>query len=114
MNKTFVVALPSIRIVPLQVDLYSILARVPPTELLGRNQSGVDTVTKFSYRSITSNNLSQKQDRHSTRNKRGSVGRGERRVSDSELTQEVGYMAKDPLGEEVAQMTAKIRANSLR
>lgn len=109
----FVVTLSLISNVPPQVDLYSILARAPPTEL-GRNSSGLDMDTKFSDRLTTSKSWSRKRDRHSTHNKRGSVERGERRVSDSEPKQEVGYVAKDPLGEEVAQMRAKIHANSLR
>lgn len=99
--------------IPSQVDLYSILARVPPSEL-GRDPSGLDMGTKFNDRSITSKSWSRKRDRHSTHSKRGSVGRSERRVSDSEPKQEVGYVAKDPLGEEVAQMRAKIHVNSLR
>lgn len=71
-------------------------------------------VTKTSDSSKASKTWGRSRDKRSTHKNRGSVGRGERRVSDPEPKQEVGYTVKDPLGEEVAQIRAKIQADSLR
>lgn len=100
-----------------QIDLYSILARAPPAEL-GSTAHEPTGSWESSGRTV-----SKKADR-SHRRERGLLKRlgstsegGERRAFNKVTTvrQEVDrYIARDPLGDEVAELNAKVQDNLRR
>ncbi|CAM9891651.1 unnamed protein product, partial [Laminaria digitata] len=86
-----------------QVDVYSILAKAPPAKTRnGRNGAEASVNTSFSK---------------SGKNKRpwGSTHRAEKagsggqRLMEAEPTPKIAYLARDPLGNEVTELDAKLR-----
>lgn len=103
-----------------QIDLYSILARAPPAELGsaaapntggGGEERGGPAVSKKTDK--------KHRQKISSSQKMASIeGRGERRAFNKTVGQGLreefgGYLARDPLGEEVVALDAKAR-ESLR
>lgn len=102
-----------------QIDLYSILARAPPAEI----EKAVPHDPGWDGEESGDPTISKKADKK-PRQERGSLGklasikgRGERRafktVGKTPREELGGYVARDPLGEEVAELDAKAQ-ESLR
>lgn len=91
-----------------QVDVYSILSKARPAET--RNgPSGAEVAGNPKFPTRRKN----KRFRISTQREE-KAGGGEQRLIEAEPTLKMAYLARDPLGDEVADLDAKLQENARR
>ena len=102
-----------------KVDLYSILARAPPAELGSKAPGLSDGAGKPGATTIPEKAGKQKRERGSSRNCGGIGGKREQRTIQTVAPTPPrggagGYLVRDPLGDEVAELDAKVQENLRR